>query len=68
MLHVKYLIDASENDTANFPNDSQSLSRMHLNLIYNNINSVINEKSLDDYTLAHLMKTADIIKKSLELD
>ena len=68
MLHVKYLIDASENDIGNFPNDSQSLSRMHLNLIYNNIDSIINEKSLDDYTLAHLMKAADIIKKSLELD
>ena len=68
MLHINYLIEASENKTGAFPNDSQSLSRMHLNQIYNNINEIIFEKSFDDYTLSHLMKVSDLVKKSLDLD
>ncbi|MAV65299.1 MAG: hypothetical protein CMG00_08940 [Candidatus Marinimicrobia bacterium] len=67
-MHIEYLIKAYENKNEAFPNDSQSLARLHLSLIHTKINEMIAEKSINDYTLAHLMKVSDSIKKSLDLE
>ena len=68
-LHIQYLVNSYNNDKNIYPNDSQALSRLHLGIIYEKIeNSIKNQKSLDDYTLAHLLKSSDTIKQILDIE
>ena len=67
-LHLEYLKRVYNNEKNNFPNDSQSLSRLHLGIIHKKIESNINNKLLDDYTLAHLLKSLDTINQILDFE
>ena len=65
-LHLEYLEQVYNNNNNNFPNDSESLSRLHFGIIHEKIKTNINNKSLDDYTLAHLLKSLDTINRILD--
>ena len=67
-LHLEYLKRVYNNEKNNFPNDSESLSRLHLGTIHKNIELNINNKLLDDYTLAHLLKSLDTINQILDFE
>ena len=67
-LHIKYLKDIYIDDQNKFPHDSKSLAILHLGILSEKIDIIIkeNKKSLDDYTLAHLLKSLDTIEQVLD--
>ena len=67
-LHIKYLKNIYIDDQDRFPHDSKSLARLHLGILSEKIELIIekDEKSLDDYTLAHLLKSLDTIEQVLD--
>ena len=66
-MHINYLTKVYLDENNKFPYDSKSLSRLHLGNISNKIDYVLNDqKNLDDYTVAHLLKSADIINEILD--
>ena len=68
-LHIKRLEDIYNDEQNRFPHDSKSLSRLHLGLLSDKISLALAEpKFFDDYTLAHLLKSADTINQILDVD
>jgi hypothetical protein len=67
-MHITYLANTYLDEDKKIPYDSKSLSRLHLGSISNKIDYLlINEKkNLDDYTLAHLLKSLDTINELLD--
>ena len=66
-MHIDYLAKIYLDEDKKFPYDSKSLSRLQLGSISNKINYLLNEqKNLDDYTIAHLLKSLDTINEILD--
>ena len=66
-MHIDYLAKIYLDEDKKFPYDSKSLSRLQLGSISNKINYLLNEqKNLDDYTIAHLLKSLDSINEILD--
>ena len=67
IMHINYLTKVYLDENNKFPYDSESLSRLHLGNISNKIDYVLkDQKNLDDYTVAHLLKSEDIINEILD--
>ena len=68
-LHINYLHKMYDNEKGDFPDDSQSLSRLHLGILSQKIEKVVQDpKPYNDYTLAHLLKSFDTINEVLDLE
>ena len=70
-LHIQYLGKIYNDEDNKFPHDSESLARLYLGKLKDQIESYIiscSTISFDDYTHAHLLKSLDSINELLDAE